>query len=104
MGDLFAPDARMHRLPGTPATTGREAIRQAYRQIFAALSRAEVHPAHTYIYGNGGAVLYRGVFTGTTGAAFPVEGIDVFEIDADGRIEAIRFYWDPAPFAALLRG
>jgi hypothetical protein len=31
-----------------------------------------------------------------------VEGIDVFEINEAGQIQAIRFYWDPAPLYAIL--
>ncbi|MCA1668297.1 MAG: SgcJ/EcaC family oxidoreductase [Thermomicrobia bacterium] len=101
---LFAPDAQMHRVPGTPPAVGRETIRQVYGQVFAALApRSEVHAVDTFIAGNGAAVLYRGRYVMTSGESVPVEGIDVFEINAGGQIEAIRYYWDPAPLMGILR-
>ncbi|MHB8645472.1 MAG: nuclear transport factor 2 family protein [Thermomicrobiales bacterium] len=103
VADLFAPDAQMHRVPGTSPTEGREAIRQVYRQLLAAFSQSDVHAVHIFIAGNGAALLYRGMFTAKTGKAVTVEGIDVFEVNEDGQIQAIRFYWDPAPLAAVLR-
>ncbi len=103
VADLFAPDAQMHRVPGRSPTEGREAIRQVYQQLLAAFSRSDVNPMHTFIAGNGAAVLYRGTFTAKTGESVVVEGIDVFEVNEGGQIEAIRFYWDPAPLATVLR-
>ena len=102
--ELFAPDARMERTPGTPPVEGRETIRQAYRQLLSAFLRSDMTALNTFIAGNGAAVLYRGEFTARNGASAVVEGIDVFEINEAGEIQAIRFYWDPTPLHALLRG
>jgi steroid delta-isomerase len=100
---LFAPTAHMERVPGTPSIEGREAIRQAYRQLFGALLQSDVTAINTFIFGNGAAVLYRGEFTAKSGKSAAMEGIDVFEINEAGQIQAIRFYWDPGPFYAILQ-
>ncbi|MGN6814331.1 MAG: nuclear transport factor 2 family protein [Thermomicrobiales bacterium] len=104
IGALFTLDARMERVPGTSPATGRAAIRHVYAQLFAGLAEARVTAVHTLIAGNGVAVYYRGELTARRGGEVAVEGIDTFEIDAEGQIAAICFYWDPTPLAALLRG
>ncbi len=101
---LFAPDARMYRVPGAPPLEGREGIRQAYRELLGAMARFDAPPIHTYLYGNGAAVLYRGELTAKRGESVATEGIDVFTIDEAGQIEEIRFYFDPVPVYAALRG
>lgn len=104
VAELFAPDARMERVPGTPPIEGKEAIRQAYRQLLSALSRSDVTAINTFIFGNGAAFLYRGEFTAKSGKSASVDGIDVLEINEAGQIQMIRFYWDPAPLYAILQG
>ena len=104
VAELFAPNARMERVPGTPPIEGKKAIQQAYRQLFSAFSRSDVTAINTFIFGNGAAILYRGEFTAKSGKSAAVEGIDVFEINEAGQIQAIRFYWDPAPLYAILQG
>lgn len=101
---LFAPDARMYRVPGTASLEGREGIRQVYRELLGAMARFDAPPIHTYIYGDGAAVLYRGELTAKRGGTVATEGIDVFTINEAGQIAEIRFYFDPAPVYAALRG
>jgi uncharacterized protein (TIGR02246 family) len=101
---LFAADARMYNPPGAPPTEGREAIQHALEPLFGACQRLTAEPVQTFINGNGAAVLYRGELTAKAGATVPFEGIDVFEVDATGLIQEIRYYWDPGPVMAALRG
>ncbi len=63
VAELFAPDARMERVPGIPPVEGQETIRKAYRQLFNVFSRSDVTAVNTFIFGNGAAVLYHGEFT-----------------------------------------
>lgn len=104
IAELFASNARMERVPGTSPIEGKEAIRQAYRQLFSTFSQSDVTAINTFIFGNGAAILYRGEFTAKSGKSAAVEGIDVFEINEAGQIQAIRFYWDPAPLYVILQG
>jgi uncharacterized protein (TIGR02246 family) len=100
---LFSVDARMHRVPGTAPIEGRETIRQIYGHLLSAFARSEVEAVQTFIAGNGAAVLYRGKFTARSGGAIALEGINVFGINEQGEIQAITYYWDPAPLTALLQ-
>lgn len=103
VASLFAADARMYRVPGEAPLEGREAIRQVYRQLLDAIARFDAPPAHTYIQGNGAAVLYRGQLTAKRGGTVAIEGINVYAVDEAGLISEIRYYWDPAPVYAVLR-
>jgi uncharacterized protein (TIGR02246 family) len=101
---VFAADARMYNPPGAPPTEGRAAIRQALEALFRGCQRLTAAPVQTFINGSGAAVLYRGELTAKAGATVPFDGIDVFEVDATGQIQEIRYYWDPGPVMAALRG
>lgn len=103
VAELFAPDARMERVPAIPPVEGQETIREAYRPLFNVFSRSDVTAVNTFIFGNGAAVLYHGEFTAKNGPSAAMEGIDGFEINEAGQIQAIRFYWDSAPLYALLQ-
>jgi steroid delta-isomerase len=101
---LFAPDARMYRVPGEAPLVGREAIGQVYHQLLAAIARFDAPPARIFIQGDGAAVLYRGQLTAQRGGTVAVEGINVYAVDEAGLIAEIRYYWDPTPVYAVLRG
>lgn len=101
---LFATNARMYNQPGGAPTEGRESIRQSLEPQLGACQTIDATPVETFVNGNRAAVLYRGELTAKSGATVPFEGVDILEVDPSGQIQEIRYYWDPGPVMAALRG
>ncbi len=101
--DAFALNACMYNPVGTPPITGQDAIRQAAQHFMAPYHGMNATMDRLFISGNGAAVLYTAHITVKNGRTASVEGIDVFEVNDEGKIQVIRYYWDPSPVLALLR-
>ncbi|HNP84467.1 MAG TPA: ester cyclase, partial [Nitrospira sp.] len=59
---------------------------------------------HVFLSGNRVAVKFTGRGTGKNGRAVVFEGIDVFEINQEGKIQTMWGYWNPAAMMAQLQG
>ncbi|HYB99989.1 MAG TPA: nuclear transport factor 2 family protein [Candidatus Limnocylindrales bacterium] len=102
---LLARNAILHEPVGAlPAEhdEGREQVWQMLTGPFASLS---VQAEQTFYGGSGAAVKWRarGQAAATSGAAsttprrsITFEGISIFELDAEGKIQTVMSYWDPA--------
>lgn len=101
--DVFAPDGEMHSPPGSAPIVGREAIREVARRLFAPYRAISATADRVFVSGNGAAVVYTARFTSRNGRTATVDGIDVFEVNDDGKIQVARYYWDPTPILALLQ-
>lgn len=101
--DAFAPNASMYNNPGAPPITGQDAIRQVAQRFMAPYSQMNATQDRVFISGNGAAVVYTAQFTAKNGRTASVQGIDIFEVNDQGKIQVIRYYWDPTPLAAILR-
>ncbi len=99
----FAPDALMYNTPGAQPITGQDAFRQVAQRFMAPYSEINATQDRVFISGNGAAVLYTAEFTAKNGRTARVQGIDVFEFNDQGKIQVIRYYWDPTPVMAILR-
>jgi steroid delta-isomerase len=55
-----------------------------------------------FVAGNGAAVKWTGRGTSTNGKEVKFEGIDVFEVAEDGKIQNVWAYWNPAEMIAQL--
>jgi steroid delta-isomerase len=101
--NAFAPDALLYNAGETSPISGREAVRQVAEQSLLPFQKMEVQIERCYIVGNGAAVSYVGQIVAHNGREAQIAGIDVFEINDDGKIQTIRFYFDPAPILALFQ-
>jgi len=101
--NVFAPDAALYNAGEVSPISGQEAVRQVAEQSLIPFQKMEVHIERTFIMGNGAAVFYTGSITAQNGRKAQAVGIDVFEINEDGKIQSIRFYFDPTPIAALFQ-
>lgn len=54
-----------------------------------------------FISGNGAAVLYTAQFTAKNGRTASMQGIDIFEVNDQGKIQVIRYYLDPTPVVPI---
>jgi len=55
-----------------------------------------------FIAGNGAAVKWTGKGTSTSGHEVRFEGIDVIEVNEEGKIQTVHAYWNPAEMIAQL--
>lgn len=100
----FAKEATSYE-PGAPAPLqGHAALRRFLAGVLDAFSRVGLTPDSVFSSGNRFAVKFTGHGTGKNGREVSFEGIDVFEIGQDGKIQAMWGYWDPTAMMAQLQG
>lgn len=95
-GALYDPaDAAPH--------TGENALRGFFQAACGAFKSLALVEETVFVCGNQAAVKFRGEGVGKNDRSVRFEGIDLFDIDADGRIQSVRGYWDPASVFAQLK-
>lgn len=91
--------------PAAPAPLqGHAALRQFLVGVLGAFQQIGLTEDHVFPYGNRVAVKFTGRGTGKNGRAVTFEGIDVFEVSQEGKIQTMWGYWDPAAMMAQLQG
>ncbi len=91
--------------PGAPTPLkGHEALRQFLAPVLGAFQAIGMTADHVFQSGNRVAVKFTGRGTGKNGRRVAFEGIDVFEINQEGKIETMWGYWNPAALMAQLQG
>ena len=100
--NTFAEDGTTFDPVGTPGITGRDAIREFLASICKNFKSVGLTEESVFVAGNGAAVKWVGKGTSATGKDVRFEGIDVFEINADGKIQTVRAYWNPSEMIAQL--
>src|SRR5689334_20188867 len=83
--NAFAEDASIYNAGEISPITGREAIRQVALQSLTPFQEGSVTMDRVFIVGNGAAVFYSGHLTAKNGRKANVEGIDVFEVNDEGK-------------------
>ncbi len=104
VAEAFATDGVSNDPVGSPPHEGRDAIRQFIQGATAAIERIESTADNVFIAGDGAAFKWSMHLTGKRGQSVTVEGIDVIQVDEQGKIQALHAYWDPAPLLAVLGG
>jgi steroid delta-isomerase len=100
--NTFAEDGTTFDPVGTPAIAGRDAIREFLTSICRNFKSVGLMEESIFVAGNGAAVKWMGRGTSATGKEVKFEGIDVFEVNADGKIRTVRAYWNPAEMIGQL--
>ena len=91
--------------PGAPTTLqGRAALRQFLAEVLKAFEKITMTQDHVFHSGNRVAVKFTGHGTGKNRRQVIFEGIDVFEINQEGKIQTMWGYWNPAAMMAELQG
>jgi steroid Delta-isomerase len=102
IASTFAEDGTTYDPVGSPGVTGQEAIREFFNSIYKNFKSVALTEDSIFVAGDGAAVKWTGKGTSATGKNVNFEGIDVFEVDADGKIRTVRAYWNPAEMIAQL--
>jgi len=100
--NTFAEDGTTFDPVGTPGVTGREAIREFLESICKNFKTVALTEDSIFVAGDGAAVKWTGKGTSNSGREVSFEGIDVFEVNEDGKIQTVRAYWNPAEMIAQL--
>ena len=98
----FAEDGTTYDPVGTPGITGRVAIREFLESICKNFKTVGLTEDAIFVAGNGAAVKWTGHGTSSSGKEVKFEGVDVFEVNPDGKIQTVRAYWNPAEMIAQL--
>jgi steroid delta-isomerase len=61
-------------------------------------------PNQVFIASDGAAFKWTAQLTTKDAQSVSVEGIDVVQVNEDGKIQTRHAYWDPAPVLAVRRG
>jgi len=100
--NCFAEDGTTHDPVGTPGITGREGLREFFASICKNFKSVGLTEDAVFVAGNGAAVKWTGKGTSNNGKEVRFEGIDVIEINEDGKIQNVHAYWNPAEMIAQL--
>ena len=98
----FAEDGTTYDPVGTPAVTGRDGLREFFQSICKNFKTVGLTEDHVFVAGNGAAVKWTGKGTSNSGREVRFEGIDVIEVNEDGKIQTVHAYWNPAEMIAQL--
>ena len=100
--NAFAEDGTTCDPMGAPPITGRPAIREFLQSICKNFKSVALTEDSVFVAGNGAAVKWTGHGTSASGKEVNFEGIDVIEVNQDGKIQNIWAYWNPAEMIAQL--
>jgi steroid delta-isomerase len=98
----FAEDGTTYDPVGSPGITGRDGLREFLTSICKNFKSVGLTEDAVFVAGNGAAVKWTGKGTSNSGREVRFEGIDVFEINEDGKIQTVHAYWNPAEMIAQL--
>ena len=100
--NAFAEDGTTSDPMGTPTISGRPAIREFLASICKNFKSVALTEDSVFVAGNGAAVKWTGTGTSASGKEVNFEGIDVFEVNQDGKIQNLWAYWNPAEMIGQL--
>jgi steroid Delta-isomerase len=100
--NTFAEDGSTCDPMGAPPITGRAGIREFFESICKNFKRVSLEEDSIFVAGSGAAVKWSGKGTSNSGKEVKFEGIDVFEVNTDGKIQNVWAYWNPAEMIAQL--
>lgn len=100
--NTFAADAVSHDPVGALPINGHQKLAEFFQSLAGAFKEVGLTEDQIFIAGNGAAVKWTGRGTSKQGKAVQFEGIDVFEVNGDGKIQRLYAYWNPAEMVAQL--
>ncbi len=100
----FAEEGTSHEPGAAAPLKGHAILRQFLVGVLGAFETISMTGDHVFHSGNQVAVKFTGRGTGKNGRPVFFEGIDVFEINQEGKIETMWGYWNPAAMMKQLQG
>lgn len=100
--NTFAEDAVTEDPAGTPPNRGHKKIEEFFQTVTAGFKEVGLTEDQVFIAGNGAAVKWTGRGVSKEGRKVKFEGIDILEVNEDGKIQTLHAYWNPAEMVAQL--
>ncbi|HXC50215.1 MAG TPA: nuclear transport factor 2 family protein [Candidatus Limnocylindrales bacterium] len=101
---LFDKSAVLHEPVGTTPAEGREGLEQVWQIFTGPFATLTLASDEVFYSGSGAAARWSAKASSADGHTTEFSGITVFEIDADGLIQTVMSYWDPAAVLIRLAG
>ena len=98
----FAEDAVSHDPVGAPPHQGRAGVQTFASGIFPMFQSFGLTEEDVFICANTAAVKWKGQGVGKNGKSVTFYGIDVIEVNEQGKIQTVRAYWDPGPVMSTI--
>ena len=98
----FAADGACEDPVGSPIVRGRQELKTFVTGLFSLFSSFGLTPEEGFACGSGVAVRWTGRGVGRNGARVAFSGIDVFTLDAIGKIKMLQAYWNTEPVLRAL--
>lgn len=99
----FAPSGALHDPADAPPYIGEEALGGFFRAACGAFASLTIKPENVFVCGSQAAVKFYGEGVGNNGRALSFDGIDLFDMNSEGRILRVRGYWDAAAVFSQLQ-
>lgn len=100
----FAEDCVCYDPAEAPALQGKAGLHQFLQGIAGIFETVELVEEFISVNGNEAAVKWTGNGIGVNGRSVTFQGIDLFEVNSDGKIQSMRGYWHPTAMVAELMG
>jgi steroid delta-isomerase len=100
--DTFAEDAVTYDPVGALPTRGHDKLAEFFQTITAAFKQVGLTEDDVFVAANSAAVKWTGRGISKQGKKVHFEGIDVFEVNEQGKIQTLHAYWNPAEMLAQL--
>ena len=98
----FAPDAENRDPADAPPQIGHAVIRAALEGAVNTFAAISITANNIFPNGNQAAVKWTAQFEAKNGKAAHCEGVDVIDFNAEGKIQVLRAFWNPAAMMAQL--
>lgn len=93
---LFASGAVVHEPVGTTPAEGPEGLEEVWQVFTGPFASLAIASDDVFYAGSGAAAVWSAKASAADGRTATFRGVTVFETDADGRIQTVMSYWDPA--------
>jgi steroid delta-isomerase len=91
---LFDEQAHFEDPVGSRTLVGHEGIAKFHKGLTRAWSQLRMSPERIYVRGSQAAVSWTAEGHSATGKDIQFDGINLIEVDSNGRISSLRGYWD----------
>lgn len=99
----FARNGALHDPADAPPFIGEEALRGFFRAGCGAFASLSIKPESVFVCGSQAAVKFHGEGVGKNGRMLSFEGIDLFDMNVEARIQRVRGYWYAATLLAQVQ-
>jgi steroid delta-isomerase len=100
--NTFATDAISYDPVGAPPMAGHKSLSEFFQSITGAFKQVGLTEEQVFIAANCAAVKWTGRGVSKQGRKVHFEGIDVFEVNEEGKIQTLHAYWNPAEMMGQL--